>query len=137
MSTMKLAGFNFTKILIEKKKSDLKDLKISSGIHIDNISEAKSPIKTKESFLAVKWKFEATYNPEIAKIEFEGNVLVGLDSNKAKEVLKSWTNKKVDEDFNLAVINVILRKSNIKALQLEDEFGLPAHFKLPSLKAKK
>ena len=31
----------------------------------------------------------------------------------------------------------ILRKSNIKALQLEDEFGLPAHFKLPSLTVKK
>lgn len=131
---MKLAGFNFSKISVEKKKSDFKDLKIKSGIHIDEIKEIISPVKTNDTFLSVKWKFEVIYDKDIAELKFKGNVLVSIDQDKAKEVLTQWKEKKVDKDFNLAIINVILKKCNIKAVQYEDDFGLPLHFKLPSLK---
>jgi hypothetical protein len=39
---MRLVGFNFTKMNLEKKSDNLKDLKISTGIDISNIQEAKS-----------------------------------------------------------------------------------------------
>jgi len=133
---MKLAGFNFTKILVDKKSSNFKNLSIKSGIHIDEIKEITSPMKNNESFLSVKWKFEVVYEKDIAELKFEGNVLVSIEKEKAKKVLKQWKEKKVDEEFNLAIINVILKKCNIKAVQYEDDFTLPLHFKLPSLKLK-
>jgi len=134
---MKLAGFNFTKYNIEKKSNDYKDLKVSSGINIESIEEAKSNfLKTKEILLAVNWKFNVNYEPKIASIELGGNLVIGLDSKKAKEILKKWSKKEIDEEFNVKVLNVILKKCNIKALQFEDDFSLPIHFKLPSLKAK-
>jgi len=51
----------------------------------------------------------------------------------AKEVLKGWKDKETTDDFRIFLFNIILRKSNIKALQLEDELALPPHIPLPSL----
>jgi len=98
---MKLAGFNFTKILVDKKSSNFKNLSIKSGIHIDEIKEITSPMKNNESFLSVKWKFEVVYEKDIAELKFEGNVLVSIEKEKAKKVLKQWKEKKVDEEFKL------------------------------------
>lgn len=135
---MKLAGFNFTKYNIEKKSNDYKNLKISSGINIESIEEVKSNIlKTKETLLIVKWKFNVNYEPKIASIELAGNLIIGLESKKSKEILKKWDKKEIDEEFNIKILNIILKKCNIKSVQFEDDFSLPIHFKLPSLKGKK
>lgn len=134
---MKTLGFNFTKISAEKINSLNKDTKITSGINISSIEESNFDLlKTKDSVLIVKWKFEISYNINVAKILFEGNLNVALDSKKSKEVLSKWKDKKLDEEFNLVILNIILKKCNIKALQFEEEFNLPTHFKLPSLKTK-
>ncbi|GAG20549.1 unnamed protein product, partial [marine sediment metagenome] len=52
----------------------------------------------------------------------------------AKDILKEWNDKKMSEDFRITLFNIILRKSNLKAIQLEDEMNLPIHIQLPSLK---
>ena len=134
---MKILGFNFTKINVEKKNNLSKDVKITSGINISSIEEAKSDIlNTKDIILSVNWRFEVSYNPNLALISFEGNLLIALEPKKAKDILSKWKNTKLDDEFNIAVLNMILKKSNIKAIQFEEELGLPIHFKLPSLKSK-
>lgn len=129
---MKLAGFNFTKINVEKFTNDFKNLKINTSINLVSIDEAKT-IKTNDSFLNLKFNYSIDYDPKIAKIEFEGNMLISIDSKKAKEILDDWKNKKIKDESRLAIFNGILMKSNIKAVQIESEMGLPIHFKLPSL----
>ena len=48
--------------------------------------------------------------------------------------IRQWNSKKLPEDFRIALFNVILKKSNVKALELEDELNIPLHIPLPSLK---
>lgn len=134
---MKLAGFTFTRILAEKNANKLEDLKINSGINIESIEEIETKnIKSQDTFLLVKWNYEVNYNPEIAKISLGGNAILSMESKKAKDILNEWKNKKIDPEFNIVLLNIILKKASIKSLQLEDDFNLPPHFKLPSLKLK-
>ena len=132
---MRLAGFNFSKISIEKFSEKVENLKINTKIDISEVKNVKSDIfKTKEDFLGVKFTYSLNYSPNFAKIEFMGNIIVATESKIAKDVLKEWEEKKMPEEFKMALFNVILRKSNVKALQLEDELNLPIHIQMPSLK---
>ncbi len=131
---MNLAGFNFTKINAEKMGSFVKDTKINTSINIESIEEAKNFPKMKDSFLLIKWKYSLQYSPNVSKFDFEGNMVISIEEKKCKEILKEWKNKKLNVEFNTMLINLIIKKANIKAINLEDEFGLPIHFKMPSVK---
>ncbi len=132
---MKLIGFNFDKISVEKMSSQFENLKISTKIDISNISSTKSDFfKTKEELLGIKFSFGLDYDPNIAKIELIGTILLSLDSKIAKEALKQWKDKKISEEFRLPVFNIILRKATLRALRLEEEMNLPLHIQLPSLR---
>jgi hypothetical protein len=135
---MRLAGFTFKKISAEKISDSRENLKVNTNIDISNIESLKTDfIKAKEELLLIKFNYILDYAPEIAKIEFKGDLILAVSSEKAKEILKDWKDKKIKESFNLSLFNLILRKSNIRALQLEEEINLPIHFQLPSLKSQK
>lgn len=132
---MRIMGFNFSKISIEKFSDKLEKLKIKTNIDISDIKPLEnSLIKTNDSLLAVKFIYVVDYEPNFAKIELSGTILFEIDSKIAKEILNNWKDKNIPEDFKLTLFNLILRKSNVKALQLEDDLNLPLHISLPSLK---
>lgn len=132
---MRLRGFNFKKINIEKFSDDFKDIKIDTKIDISDLNIVESEFfDEKEKFIGVKFSFIVEYSPKIATIELKGFLLLGLDKEKAEQILKDWNDKVISEDFRTTLFNVILRKSNIKALELEEELGLPLHIPLPNLK---
>ena len=132
---MKVLGFNFSKISVEKFPNKAEDIKLNTNIEILDIKPVKAEmLKTKDEIVGVKFSYSIKYDPDYAKIEFSGDILLSLDPKIVKDVLKEWKDKKFPEDFQIFVYNVILRKSNIKALELEDEMNLPLHFPLPSLK---
>jgi len=132
---MKLIGFNFSKINIERFSEKVENLKINTNINISDIEELKSDfLSMKEALLKIKFTYNINYDPDFAKIEFMGDIILAVEPKEMKDVLKQWKNKKIAEDFKITVFNIVLRKSNLKALQLEDEINLPLHLPLPSLK---
>ena len=132
---MRLMGFNFTKMDSEKKSDNLKDLKITTGIDISDIKEAKSDFfKSSEEMIAIKFEYTINYEKDIAFLKFQGSLVISVESKKAKEILKQWKDKKIPEEFRLGIFNIILRKSSLKALQFEEEFNLPPHIALPSFR---
>lgn len=123
------------KIQVEKFKDRVEGLKIGTRIDVSDIQEAKADmLKTKEEILAVKFLYGLDYEPEMAKIDLEGNLVLSLESKKTREILKQWKNKKMPEDFRSTLFNLILRKCSLRALQLEEEMNLPIHLQLPTLK---
>lgn len=135
---MRIIGFNFTKISTEKLKeaSELKEqLKISTQIDVPELTEVKPHIlKTKEELVGAKFTYRVNYDPGFAKVELEGRILIAIEPKIAKEILKQWKKKKMPEDFRLFLFNVILKKSSLKALHLEEELNLPLHMPMPSFK---
>lgn len=133
---MRLMGFNFTKMDLEKKSDNLKDLKVTTGIDILEVKEADSDfLKSSDQLIVVKFEYLVKYETDVAVLKFGGALVVSVEPKQAKEILKQWKDKKIPEDFRLSVFNIILKKSSLKALQFEEEFNLPPHIPLPSFKA--
>ncbi len=132
---MKILGFNFTKVQVEKFKDRVENLKIGTRIDVSNILSTKADmLKTREEILAVKFTFGLDYEPELAKIDLEGNIVLSLEPKMAKEVLKEWKGKQMPSEFRQTLFNIIMRKAGLRAIQLEEEMNLPIHFQLPTLK---
>ena len=138
---MRIIGFNFTKISgkrLNEGAGPSGELKINTDIEIPELKEVKSDIlKTKEEILAAKFTYTINYNPNFAKIELEGKILLALEPKAAKEIIKQWKKKKISEDFRIPLFNVILKKSSLKALDLEEELNLPLHIPMPSFRKEK
>ncbi|OGJ13386.1 hypothetical protein A3K82_00665 [Candidatus Pacearchaeota archaeon RBG_19FT_COMBO_34_9] len=131
---MKIVGFNFTKISVERLKDKIESLKFNTKIDLSSIESLKSDLfRAKEEFLKINFSYLITYEPEIAKLEFIGTLILAVEPKIAKEILKGWEDKKTSEEFKLFVFNIIFKKANIKALQFEDELNLPPHIPLPSI----
>lgn len=128
-------GFSFRKISVEKFSDSFKDLKIGTNINILEINKIDVDfLSNKEDILGIKFEYFINYEPNMAKIEFEGDVLISIEPNLAKEILKQWKDKKIPEEIKVPLFNLILRKSNIKALQFQDELNIPIHIPFPSIK---
>jgi len=65
----------------------------------------------------------------------QGFIILMVDDRSSKEALKEWKkNKKLPKDLNQGLINLILQKCSIRALQLEEEMGIPFHIAMPRVK---
>ena len=135
---MKVIGFNFTKLSAERLKETVEDIKINTEMDFPEIKEAKSPfLKIKEELLEAKFEYKVNYEPGLARVVIQGKVLFSVDEKTANEVLKQWKKKNLPEDFRILLVNVVMRKSALKALTLCDELNLPVHVPLPSLRKNK
>lgn len=123
---MRIIGFNLTKILIERKEKIKGNLKISQNINIDDVFKDKLTIP-KDEILKLNFTFSIDYNPDFAKLEFKGTVILLPQKEELKKIIKEWKDKKLSEEFRLPLFNFIMNKCNIKALTLEDEMALPIH----------
>lgn len=134
---MQIIGFNFEKISAEREiPKEVKDkLEINSNINIKDIIQEKVEIVKDKLPLKFSFEFLITYNPQVAKILFQGFAILLFDKEKAKEILKKWKNKKIEDDIRIPLFNFILTKCNIRALQLEEELNLPLHIPLPKIQA--
>ena len=132
---MRLVGFSLNKISVEKSFKKFENVNINTKIDISAIEEAKSDFfKFKEDAIVISFSFQIDYSPDLAKLELAGNLILAVDSKISKEVLKSWKDKKLPDDFRMMLFNLILKKSTLKALELEEELNLPLHIPIPSFK---
>ena len=132
---MKFAGFSFNKISIERFSSISEKIKVNTKIDISKIDKFNSPSFDKD-LLNIDFSYILDYAPNFANLEFKGSVLFYSEPEEIKDILKDWKNKKISDEFQTLVFNIILKKTNVKALELEDELNLPFHIAMPSLKKK-
>jgi len=131
---MQVIGFNFEKISAEKKKGVEGKIQISSNIQIKSIKKENISIVKDKPTLKIDFEFKIDYKPNLAEINLQGVVLVTVEKDESKAILKKWKNKKIDEDVRIPLFNIILTKSNLRALQLEEELNLPTHIPLPRIR---
>jgi|SRR3989338_5889400 len=135
---MKVIGFNFTKLSAERLKDSVEEIKINTEMDFPEIKESKSPfLKIKEELLEAKFDYKVNYEPGLARVVIQGKVLFSVDQKMAKEILTQWKKKNLPEDFRILLVNVVMRKSTLKALSLCDELNLPVHVPLPILSKNK
>ncbi len=132
---MPIIGYYYDKILMEKHKPVDQDLQIKNKVHITDIEETDKPFKEKgKGILKFKFEFELLYEPKIGKLIFEGHILYMDDEKVTKDMLKSYKkDKKLPQGVTLQILNTILYKAHLKALDLGNELNLPAHLPIPKI----
>lgn len=135
---MQVLGFNFTKIQAERflDAKPTKNHKINSNIEFTNVEKEKAEILNTD-LLKLSFKLNLIFDPKMGELNFEGAILIKAEDSKTKEIMKQWKDKKISEDVKVPLLNLILNKCTLKALQLEDELGLPKHINIPKLQIKK
>ncbi len=137
---MPIVGFNFNKVYVEKKENidTPKNIQIKNDVLITNVQEEKLPTgKTKADGLKFDFKFHLKYEPEVGEIELIGFIYYLDDPEIIKEIFKSWKkDKKIPQDITQILVNTVLVKGTIKALNLSQEVNLPPHLPLPTVNPK-
>ncbi len=133
---MQVIGFGFEKILAERKKEPKGKVNVKYDLKIEDVAKDSVSVIKDQEVVRFSFIFKVNYGPDFAEISLKGFVVLILGKNKLKEILKHWKKKKVPDDVRLPLFNFILTKCNLKALQLEEEIGLPTHIPLPKLRPK-
>ncbi len=130
-----IIGFNFRKINIERKKTLVQGMKVRYDMDIGKVYEQKiSMVTGNNKALGFDFEFKIAYGSEIANLEIYGCVTYLLSADEAKNALDTWAkSKKLPKSVSVPIINVILDKCNIKALELEQDLALPTHLPMPSV----
>ena len=134
---MKVVGFNLYKVSADKKK-DAKpqlNLEISTNIKFNDIKEEKVDIFKDKEVLLFDFEFSVEYKKDFATILFRGEVAALFEEkNKGKEIIKQWKNKKISDDIQIPLFNLIIEKCSLQALQIEEQLAMPKHIPFPSLR---
>lgn len=128
-----IIGFNLDKIAIERYAPLQGKVSVRNDIDIRDVKEQHlSEVKGVQKALAFTFVFTVAYTPHIADITIIGTVLYAAPQAKITELLSTWqSKKKVPSEVSLQVLNLVLQKCNIRALELAQELRLPPHIPLP------
>ena len=128
---VKLLGFRITAIEAKRNEGFEGKLEISPSINLSSIEKAELSLGKQEA-LEIKFDFGVSYKT-LGHINLKGTLILGADPKIVKESIKQWKDKKLDKEVQIIILNVIMQKSSLKALQIEEEIGLPPHVQLPRL----
>jgi len=140
---MPVVGFNLKKILVERKTLVRGDVKVSTKTKITGVKEEKNKIVSGKDALSFDFELSINYfgagdhKGDLANLLFEGSVLSLVDPKETKKILEGWKKQEIPIGLKLNILNTILSKCTVRALDLEDELGLPPHIQLPKFKENK
>lgn len=134
---MPIIGFNFDKIQAEKTSKPQGNVNIKNNVSITNVQSDKVSLSTSEDVLKFIFEYNINYEPNVGKINLNGHVLYLENKKKVKEILDSWKKeKKIPSQIMQVIINSVLVKCTVKALNLENDVGFPPHITLPKVRSK-
>jgi hypothetical protein len=123
---IKLIQSKIIEIKAERNPDFSGKLKLTTQLKIRSIKQ----LDNHKDILKIHYALIIDY-ADLGKILISGIVLIKSNETNIKNILQEYENK--NNDKLIDVINVILQKTSIKALQIEEELGLPPHMQLPNL----
>ena len=110
-------------------------ININNNVSLKNVEELSFAVEGKKG-LKFTFAFNCDYQPDLGKIEVEGQVLYVNDEAKIKEIKSGWEkNKSIPQEVMEQIINAALHKGNIQAIKISEEVNLPSPLPLPKVKA--
>ena len=109
--------------------------KIEIKYHFDitDIAKEEVPLVKEDAVLRFNFKYSINYEPKFASMTFEGAILVMLQPDQSKEILKEWKKNKISSSLRVALFNLLISRCSIKALQLTEDLSLPPHIPFPKI----
>ena len=131
-----IIGFSLTQLSVERHTSLQGNIGVKNDLNIRDVQEQPLAPGVGSNQKAVNFAFVFTvsYTPHVADITILGNVLYAAAPKTISEILSTWKEKKkVSADISVDILNFVLHKCNIRALELAQEFNLPLHIPMPKV----
>jgi len=134
---MPIIGTNIIKMNVERK-STARNVKVKNNLNIKDIQGMNVNIGDTTQFgLRFIFEYEVIYEPDIATMQFEGEVLYMSTKEVCEVILENFKAKKpISPEVMKQVMNTALAKSSIKSLELSQDMQLPPPVKLPRVNIK-
>lgn len=132
---MTIIGFNFTKMHIERKAPIAGKISIKNNVAIKDVEKKDFNFgKSKQAGVQFTFEFTVEYEPKIADILLEGEVIDLVDEKRADSLVKDWKkSKKLEPAVMTNILNTVLSKANIQALIMSKDMNLPPPIPLPKV----
>ncbi len=110
-------------------------VRINNNVSIKNVDDLGFGVEGKRG-LKFTFSFNCSYEPDLGKIDVEGQVFYVDEEKKIAEIKKGWEkDKKVPMDVMEQIINAALHKGNIQAIKISEEVNLPSPLPLPKVRS--
>ena len=132
---MTIVKINLHKVNAERNlQAKSGQIKINNNVSIKNIEDLAFSVEGKKG-IKFTFAFNCNYEPNLGKIEVEGQVLYVDEEAKVKEIQDGWNkDKKIPMDIMEQIVNAALHKGNIQAIKISEEISLPSPLPLPKVK---
>ncbi len=133
---MTIVKINLHKVHAERNlRSKVTQVKINNNVALKDVEELSFSADGKKG-LKFSFAFNCTYEPDLGKIEVEGQVLYVDDEKKVDAIKKSWDkDKRVPMEVMEGIINASLHKGNIQAIKISEDIDLPSPLPLPKVRS--
>lgn len=133
---MAMVGFSFTKISAERKNAGGRSINIESNAGVTGVTEMPV-IDPKKSVLKFDFTFTVKYEPNAGNITLNGEIVQLYDKDFGAKILAQWNkDKKVLPEVMRDVFNTILSRSNVEAVIISRDIGLPSPIQMPRVDVK-
>lgn len=132
---MPIVKINVHKVNAERSlKAKGGQVKINNNVSIKDVESLDFSVEGKKG-LKFTFEFSCHYEPDLGKIDVEGQVLYVDEEVKVEEVQSSWKkNKRIPMDVMEQIVNAALHKGNIQAIKVSEDISLPSPLPLPKVK---
>ncbi len=133
---MTIVKINLHRVLAERSlEAKGGQVKINNNVTLKNVEEMGFAVEGKKG-LKFTFAFNCSYEPNLGKIEVEGQVFYIDDQKTVEKIKEGWAkDKKIPMDVMEQIINASLHKGNIQAIKISEEVNLPSPLPLPKVRS--
>ena len=133
---MTIVKINLHKVHAERNlDAKAGSVKINNNVSLSNVEDMDFAVEGKKG-LKFTFTFNCIYDPNLGKIDVEGQVFYVEDAKKVIEVKKGWDkDKSIPMEITEQIVNAALHKGNIQAIKISEEVSLPSPLPLPKVKS--
>ena len=133
---MPIIKVNVHKVNAERSlKGKSGQIKINNNVSVKDVEDLNFAVDGKKG-LKVTFAFNCSYEPNLGKIDVEGQVLyVDVDKKVSKAKMDWEKDKTIPVEVMEEIINAALHKGNIQAIKISEDVNLPSPLPLPKVRA--
>ncbi len=132
---MTIVKINLHKVNAERNlNSKSGQVRINNNVSLKAVEPLSFSADGKKG-LKFSFAFNCSYEPDLGKIDVEGQVLYVDDEKKIEDIQKGWEkDKRIPMDIMEQIVNAALHKGNIQAIKISEDVNLPSPLPLPKVR---
>ena len=132
---MRYAGLRLQKIEGDKfAEPSGGNINVNSNFNLGKVKKEEDLIKDRDKpIFSFEFNYSITYEG-FAKISFKGIIFIEIEDKKMIKELEKEDTKATDNDLRKLILDIVLARTHVESLHLEEKLNLPFHIQSPKVK---